>query len=113
MIIVIELGLLAPVEIVCYDKVEIAILVKVKPSCASGPLAFICHACLCGDVAERTVAVVVIEDRTPIPRDEKIGVPVVIEVAYRYALAVVALSAKAGLLGYVGKCSVAVVAIQR
>ena len=54
-----------------------------------------------------------IEDGTSIPRDIKIGIAVIVEVADGNTLAVVSFTADAGFFRYIGESSIAVVVIKR
>ena len=108
-----QIVLRSPVDIVGDQKIEPAVFVVVKPSRAGRPFAFICDARFCGDVGERSIAIIVIENGAAIAGHVKIRVAVVVVVSDGDALPVVSRAADAGLFGDVGKGSVAVVVIQR
>src|SRR5579864_4692411 len=82
----------SPVDVVDHDQVEPAILVIVEPTRACGPAAFIGHSRLGGHVCKCPVAVVVIQNGASVTGHIEIGIPVIVVVARRHTLAVVAFS---------------------
>src|SRR5580698_5564474 len=77
-----------PLDVIGDNEIQPAILVVVKPSCAGGPSAFIGDTGFCGDIGECSVAVIVVENRTPIASDIEIGVTIIVKIPDGNSLAV-------------------------
>src|SRR5215469_7630365 len=101
-----------PVDVVGYNEIEPAIFVEVEPSGGGGPLPFVGNAGFGADIGKCPVAVVVVEDGAAVARDVEIGIAIIVKVAHCDALAIMALSAHMGFVGYIRKCPVAVVVIE-
>ena len=101
-----------PFDVVADHEVQEAVLVVVEPASAGGPSIFVGHACLGRDVRESSLAVIVIENGTAVARDVEVRKAVVVKIAHRHALAVVALPADSGFFRDVGKGSVTIVVVE-
>ena len=102
-----------PLDVIADHQVQPAVLVVVKPSCTRGPSAFVGNAGRGGNVGERAIAVIVVENGTAVAGHVKIRVAVIVEVPDGNALAVMSGSAHAGFLRDVGKRSITIIAVQR
>src|SRR5271154_4122444 len=102
-----------PFNIVGHHQIEPPVFVVVKPARAGGPPALIGDTRLGGDIAESSVAVVVIQNRAAVASHVEIGVAVIVVIPDRHSLPVVSFATDTRLFGNVGKRSVTVVVIQR
>src|SRR5690348_5285282 len=102
-----------PIDVIQDDQVQPAVFVVVEPAGAGGPAAFIGNSRLCGDVAKRSVAIVMVQNGASVAGDVKIRIAVVVVIRDRDSLAVMPFPAYAGLLRHVGEGAVSVVVVQR
>ncbi len=113
MLAAIEIILGRPFNVVAHHEVKVAVLVIIKPCRAGGPSPFIGYASLGGDIGKRSVAIIMVKDRSVIAGNIEIRITIVIVVAHGATLSVEALTAHARFFGDIGKCAVSIIAIER
>src|SRR5258705_1680924 len=102
-----------PLDVIGDDEIEPAIFVVVKPSGAGGPATFIGDSGFGGDVGERAVAIVAIEDAAAVSGHVDVREAVIVEVTDGDALAVMSFARESGFFGDIGEGAVAIVVVQR
>ena len=97
-------------QIIADEQVQAAIAVVIE-KCGAHAKVIVLHASGFSDVRESAIAVVVIENRGVPVGDIDVVVAVVVVIAHGYAHGET-FSRHAGLRGYIGECSVAIVAVK-
>src|SRR5579884_278897 len=102
-----------PIDIVSDHQIEAPVVVGIKPRRTRSPASRVLDPRLPGHIGERSIAIVAIENRSPVAADEQIGKAVVVIVAHGDSHPEQTFSAHARFRSDVGKRSIAVIAVQR
>src|SRR5207248_3769103 len=101
-----------PINIVGDNQIETAIVVIVEPGSTRCPAVLVLNSSSRGHVGEGAIAVVVVENRTPVTANKEIGKSVVVIVSHRYTHAEEALGRDSSFKSYIGKSAIAVVTLK-